>query len=156
MLYSNIVGPYEVERVCRRPPPSLSPHDSIRIYRKFRTLLPTFSPAQVRGKKKYAMTTNVEYSKKRGKEIEYKFLGLNQVQPAGPASLSLCLWLWLRVGPSHSLCLSFFSPPALSLALSPSLAFALARSFSLALSPLARSLARSHARSPGRHQVKPT
>ena len=49
MLYSNIVGPYEVERV--------------------------------RGKKKYALTTNLEYSKKKGKEIEYKFLGLNQVKP---------------------------------------------------------------------------
>jgi hypothetical protein len=49
VLYSNIVGPYEVERV--------------------------------RGKKKYALTTNLEYSKKKGKEIEYKFLGLNQVKP---------------------------------------------------------------------------
>jgi hypothetical protein len=36
---------------CRRPPPSLSPHDSIQIYTKFRTTLPPltiFSPPQAR------------------------------------------------------------------------------------------------------------
>jgi hypothetical protein len=29
-------------QACRRPPPSLSPHESIQIYSKFRTISPTF------------------------------------------------------------------------------------------------------------------
>ena len=50
VIYSNIVGPYEVEMVGH-------------------------------GKQKCTLTGNVEYSKKKGKKIEYKFLKMEQIKP---------------------------------------------------------------------------